>query len=109
MVTAPRSDSAFRLEPYAYSEARRLADGLGVSDPVAVALVRRGYRDADAAREFLDASETYDPCEFDRMDEVVECLRASVAGGRRITVHGDYDVDGVCATAILVRRGPCDA
>ena len=113
MVTAPAPDSAFRLEPYAYADARRLAEGLEVSDPVAITLVRRGYRDVEAAREFLDASESHDPFEFDRMAEVVERLRAAIAGGRRVTVHGDYDVDGVCSTAILVRvlrelGGSCD-
>jgi single-stranded-DNA-specific exonuclease len=113
VVSAPASDRAFRLEPYAYADARRLAAALGVSDPVAVALVRRGYRDVDAARAFLDASERHDPFEFDRMGEVVERLRAAIEAGRRVTVHGDYDVDGVCATAILVDAvralgGTCD-
>src|SRR4051812_32208052 len=36
------------------------------------------------------------------MAEVADRIKAAVAAGRRITVHGDYDVDGVCATAILV-------
>jgi single-stranded-DNA-specific exonuclease len=113
VVSAPAPDRAFRLEPYAYADARRLAAALGVSDPVAVALVRRGYRDVDAARAFLDASERHDPFEFDRMGEVVERLRAAIAAGRRVTIHGDYDVDGVCATAILVGAvralgGSCD-
>jgi single-stranded-DNA-specific exonuclease len=113
VVSAPATDRAFRLEPYAYADAQRLVEGLGVSDPVAVTLVRRGYRDLDAAREFLEASESHDPFEFERMDEVVGRLRAAIAGGRRITVHGDYDVDGVCATAILVGAvrdigGSCD-
>ena len=38
------------------------------------------------------------------MAEVCERIRAAIAAGRRITVHGDYDVDGVCSTAILVAR-----
>ena len=32
-----------------------------------------------------------------------ERIRSAVAAGRTITVHGDYDCDGVCSTAILVR------
>ena len=36
------------------------------------------------------------------MEEVVEGLLAAAGAGLRITVHGDYDVDGVCSTAILV-------
>ena len=113
MVSAPAPDRALRLEPYAYSDARRLVEGLGVSEPVAVTLVRRGYRDVDAAREFLAASEGHDPFEFEGMGEIAVRLGAAIEAGRRITVHGDYDVDGVCATAILVGAlrelgGPCD-
>jgi single-stranded-DNA-specific exonuclease len=101
-VSATAPDRAFRLEPYAYSEARALADGLGVSDPVAITLVRRGYRTVEAAREFLAAGESHDPFEFDGMADVCERVLDAVRAGRRITIHGDYDVDGVCSTAILV-------
>src|SRR5262249_27343617 len=48
------------------------------------------------------AREEHDPMEFDGMEEVCERILAAVQGGRRITVHGDYDVDGVCSTSILV-------
>jgi single-stranded-DNA-specific exonuclease len=95
-------DRAFTIEPYAYAEARALADGLGLSEPIATTLVRRGYRTIDQAREFLDAAESHDPFEFEGMEEVVSRLAAAVESGRRITVHGDYDVDGVCSTVILV-------
>jgi single-stranded-DNA-specific exonuclease len=93
---------AFRIEPYAYAEARRLADALGISDPVAITLVRRGHRSVDQAREFLEASERHDPFEFDAMEECVELVLGAMHSGKRISVHGDYDVDGVCSTAILV-------
>ena len=66
-------------------------------------LVRRGYRTVEQARAFLEAADDHDPFEFEAMAEVVERIRAAIAAGRRITVHGDYDVDGVCSTAILVR------
>ena len=36
------------------------------------------------------------------MAAVVEQVRAAIDAGRRITVHGDFDVDGVCATALMV-------
>ncbi len=57
-----------------------------------------------AARAFLEASECHDPFEFEGMAEVVERLRAAASSRRRITVHGDYDVDGICSTAIMVSR-----
>ena len=91
----------FRLEPYSYAEARALQRELGLAEPVAVTLVRRGYRTVEDARAFLDADEPR-PVRVRAMDEVAAQIRAAVAAGRRITVHGDYDVDGVCATAILV-------
>ena len=76
---------------------------LGLSEPVAIALVRRGYRTPEQARRFLEADESHDPdASSSSMDEVVERLLAAVEDGRRITVHGDFDVDGVCATTILV-------
>ncbi len=78
-------------------------DGLDLAEPVAVTLVRRGYRTVERARAFLEAADDHDPFDFEAMAEVCERIRAAIDAGRRITVHGDYDVDGVSATAILVR------
>lgn len=94
--------NAYRADPYSYPEARALAEELGLSEPVAITLVRRGHRTPEAARAFLDADESHAAAEFDSMAAVVERVLAAVRGGRRITVHGDFDVDGVCATSILV-------
>ena len=91
----------FEAAPYDYGEVRRLATELELAEPVAVTLVRRGFRTVAAAREFLAAGEAHDPFEFDGMEAACELI---LSRGRdsRITVHGDYDVDGVCSTAILV-------
>ena len=78
-------------------------EALGLAEPVAVTLVRRGHRTVDEARAFLEAAEAHDPFEFGSMEEVTERIRSAIADGRTITVHGDYDCDGVCSTAILVR------
>jgi single-stranded-DNA-specific exonuclease len=75
---------------------------LGLSEPVAIALVRRGYRTPEEARCFLAADEWHEPDEFAAMPAVLERVLAAVEDGRRIAVHGDFDVDGVCATTILV-------
>jgi single-stranded-DNA-specific exonuclease len=76
---------------------------LGVSHAFAQVLVRRGLGDPAAARAFLDAGEAHDPSEFDGIERAVEAIRRQIAAGGRIVVHGDYDVDGVCATAVMVR------
>ena len=106
-------ECVFRIEPYEYAEARALADALGLSEPIAITLVRRGFRTPEAARAFLDAAESHDPFELEGMEEVVARVLDAVGAGRAITVHGDYDVDGVSSTAILVGTlrelgGRCD-
>jgi len=107
------ASKSFTLDPYDYREARSLMAALELAEPVAVTLVRRGYRTVEQARAFLDAAEDHDPYEFEGMAEVTEAIRAAVAADRKITVHGDYDVDGVCSTAIMVGAlralgGRCD-
>jgi single-stranded-DNA-specific exonuclease len=94
--------SAYRAEPYSYREARALVEGLGLSEPVAVTLVRRGYRTLEEAQAFLNANESHPPGAFKSMATVVERVLAAIEARRRIVVHGDFDVDGVCATTILV-------
>jgi single-stranded-DNA-specific exonuclease len=96
------SAKAFAAEPYDYADARAVADALGVSQPVAVTLVRRGYRTPEEARTFLAAAETHPPEAFEGMDEIVALVWAAIEAGERITVHGDFDVDGVSATAVLI-------
>jgi single-stranded-DNA-specific exonuclease len=81
---------------------RSIASGLGLAEPVAVILVRRGYRTVEEARAFLEAGEAHDPFEFEAMEEACELVLSFARRGGRVTVHGDYDVDGVCSTAILV-------
>jgi single-stranded-DNA-specific exonuclease len=109
----PESLKAFAAEPYSYADVRAVGEELGLSEPVAVTLVRRGYRTPELARAFLAADESHPPSAFAGMEEVVERVLAAVRAGRRITVHGDFDVDGVCATALTVATlrklgGDCD-
>jgi single-stranded-DNA-specific exonuclease len=93
---------AYKAEPYSYEEARELSAELGLSEPVAIALVRRGYRTVDEARAFLEADEMHAPEEFEAMEVVVASILFAIETEKRTTVHGDFDVDGVCATTILV-------
>jgi single-stranded-DNA-specific exonuclease len=98
----PNSAKAFAADPYDFAEARALSEALGLSRPVAVTLVRRGYRTPEDARAFLAADESHPPDAFEGMEEVVDLVRIAIEAGERITVHGDFDVDGVSATALLV-------
>jgi single-stranded-DNA-specific exonuclease len=91
------------IRPCPHDEASALAGALGISWVTASVLVRRGYGDPGAARAFLAA----EPPRHDAGllgDTAIACdrIRAAIAAGERICVHGDYDVDGICATALAV-------
>ncbi len=80
-----------------------LARELGVSEITAAVLARRGYSDPEAARVFLAAeSPGHDPLLLGDMAAAVERIKAAIAAEERICVHGDYDVDGICAAAVAV-------
>jgi single-stranded-DNA-specific exonuclease len=84
-------------------ELQTLERELGISTTLASVLVRRGYSDPGSARTFLDAAPPdHDPFLLGDMAEAVASIRAAVEAGKRICVHGDYDADGICATALAV-------
>ena len=76
---------------------------LGVSDPVAQVLVRRGMSDPAHARAFMEGTEEHPHTAFAGIEAAIATIVAHLQTGSRITIHGDYDVDGVCSTAVLVR------
>ena len=96
-------DVAFSIAPYDFTAARRLGQALGISHTLAQVLTRRGLSDPDEARRFLEAEERHPLDAFGGLRDAAARLLGHVRDGRRITVHGDYDADGVCSTAILVR------
>src|SRR5205807_3362337 len=85
--------------------AAQFALALGVHPLTAALLRRRGVASADAAHRFLHPTldELSDPGGLPGMVDAVACVAQALAAGRRIAIHGDYDVDGISATAILLR------
>ncbi len=83
--------------------ARQLAAD-GVPPLLAPLLARRGVGDAAAAEAFLTPrrEHLHDPFALFGMSGAVERLLAARQRGERIAVVGDYDVDGVTATALLL-------
>ena len=83
----------------------RLARSLGIPAALAALLVQRGQATEADARSFLRPAVTglSDPGALAGMSEAVEAIAAAVRAGGTILVHGDYDVDGQCATALLTR------
>ncbi len=69
------------------------------------ALLRaRGVDTPEKAERFLhpDVSQLHDPSLMQGMDKAVRIIRQAAAEGWPVIVYGDYDVDGVCATAIML-------
>ena len=78
--------------------------GGGVPELITRLLESRGIS-ADGVDEFLSPSlrDLAPPCELPNVDAAAEAILAAVRARRKIVIFGDYDCDGVCATAILVR------
>ena len=95
--------STWTCEPYDVAAAARLSDLLGLSPAAAAILTRRGYGDPAAARAFLRADERSDPSDLFGVGNACEVILRHVGAGTRVAVFGDYDVDGVCSTAMMIR------
>ncbi len=94
---------AWRIGRCPESSCAALASALGISHTTASVLVRRGFDDPVLAQAFLEAElPGHDPFALGDMAEACSAIRAAVAAGKRICVHGDYDADGICATALAV-------
>jgi single-stranded-DNA-specific exonuclease len=97
------ASGTWQLDPCVYGEVRALAAELSLDEVTASVLVRRGYGAPDDARRFLEgALPGHDPFALGDMREAVETITAAIEAGARICVHGDYDADGICATALAV-------
>src|SRR3954468_21438459 len=91
------SEGIWTIRPCPHRQASDLAKELGLSEITASVLVRRGYGDPAEARAYLAGEQPlHDPRLLGAMDEAVEAINAAIAAGKRICVHGDYDVDGIC-------------
>ena len=83
----------------------RLVAELQLPHALAALLVQRGHASPEAARRFLRPSlaDLAEPRTLLGMDRAVETIVRAVRRGDGILVHGDYDVDGQCASAVLTR------
>jgi single-stranded-DNA-specific exonuclease len=95
--------SRWSCPAYEVDAARQLQQTLDVSSTLAAVLVRRGLGDPAEAKRFLAADERHEAHLLPGSAQAAELLLGHVARGTRIAVYGDYDVDGVSSTAILLR------
>jgi single-stranded-DNA-specific exonuclease len=81
-----------------------LAQRLGVSKLLATLLLNRDISTPDSAASFLSPrlANVRDPFLLKDMDRAVELIGSGIDAKKRITIYGDYDADGLTATALLV-------
>lgn len=87
------------------SKVHAVQQELGIHEAVARVLVNRGVDCGGKARRFLDPGldQLHDPYLFVQMKPAVSRIARAVRGHEKIVVYGDYDVDGITATAVLVK------
>ena len=104
MTTILGMTALWQLRPQDPDLARRLSDQLQVHPAVAQTLINRGITEAQTARRFWNPSlsDLAHPFDLPGTEEAADCLAEAVIAGRRIGVYGDYDADGITATAILI-------
>ena len=81
-----------------------LGKASGVSSSLARILINRGIKTPEAVAGFFsdDIRGLMDPLEMRGVAEAVRIITAAKSIGKPVLVHGDYDVDGVASTAIMV-------
>ena len=82
-----------------------LAKELNVSKVISEILVARGIHDFDSAQNYFRPNETQfqDGFLMKGMNVSVERLNKAISNNQTILVYGDYDVDGTCSVAMMVR------
>ncbi|MCL2056439.1 MAG: single-stranded-DNA-specific exonuclease RecJ [Oscillospiraceae bacterium] len=79
-----------------------LGAATGISELVCAVLSARGYSGPNAVKAFFsDEGALESPYAMADMDKAVVRIRQALENGERIAVYGDYDCDGVTATALL--------
>jgi single-stranded-DNA-specific exonuclease len=103
MLLSARTQKNVWVVPAADERAGTLAQALKISPLVAQVLVNRGIADSQAANVFLrpKLTELIRPDRMPGIGPAVQRLKRAVESKEKITVYGDYDVDGITGVSIL--------
>ncbi|MBP2634139.1 MAG: recJ: single-stranded-DNA-specific exonuclease RecJ [Firmicutes bacterium] len=95
----------WNLFPTRSQLAKELSQKLNISEYITQTLINRGVVDEQAASDFLFAgSENFiDPYRLKGMQSAVDRIAEAIAVQEKITIYGDYDVDGITACATLYK------
>ncbi|MBQ8807835.1 MAG: DHH family phosphoesterase, partial [Clostridia bacterium] len=86
------------------AQAQAYAELFDIPVIVAKVLLNRGFTDAADAKKFLDKNSDgfYSPNLLCDMDKAVVRIKQAIANKEKVVVYGDYDVDGITSTALVV-------
>lgn len=95
----------WRIAPAATALRTAISKKLSISPTVAQVLINRGVDDESKAREFLygGVERLHDPLLMKDMNRAMQRVLQAIEKRERITVYGDYDVDGITACSLMVR------
>lgn len=99
----PVNDSAcWNVKPFSWTAAEEISRELGVPLLVGTVLARRGFAGAEEAHSFLEIGQPLpSPFRCPGVEQAVEEIGQALSQSRRVLIHGDYDVDGISATALV--------
>lgn len=99
------SGTEWKIEEYDNVQVRNFSKSICVPEIIGRLLWQRNIRSINDAKSFFNPSlsDMHDPSLLPDIDRGVERLYSAIKSGEKICVHGDYDVDGVTSTALLVR------
>ncbi|MEM9703015.1 MAG: single-stranded-DNA-specific exonuclease RecJ, partial [Planctomycetota bacterium] len=95
---------SWRFTPLDPHRVRRLCEALSILPLTAQVLIARGLDEPAKAKAFLtpSAHDLHDPERLPGVPQAADRIVAAVRAGRGVTIFGDYDVDGITSTALLV-------
>ena len=105
MAIQELSQKKWILPPLNIDLQTKISDSLRISPVLSQMLINRGLADVASARTFLQSNLSLlsDPMLLPDIDKSSKRIIDALSKGEKITVYGDYDVDGISATALMVQ------
>lgn len=100
--TGIKEDLFWRVRPFDAEEAHLLSERLSLHPMTARLLLQRGLSSSAAAFLYPSIDLLHDPFLFPEMEEAISRIFRAMEQNEKILIYGDYDVDGITGTALLV-------